>query len=66
MAAVTDACTAAAKAAPAWATASRAERGAVLRRMADALESRAADIVPPADRETALGETRLSGELTRT
>jgi len=60
------ACAAAAQAAPAWARASRAERAAVLRGIADALESRASDIVPVADRETALGEARLTGELTRT
>jgi NADP-dependent aldehyde dehydrogenase len=66
VAGVSETCAIAAEAATSWARATRAERGAALRRMADALEARAGDIVPLADRETALGETRLSGELTRT
>ncbi|WP_418607716.1 aldehyde dehydrogenase (NADP(+)) [Georgenia sp. SUBG003] len=39
---------------------------ALLRTLADALEARRDDIVAVADRETALGTTRLNGELTRT
>lgn len=44
----------------------RAGRAELLRAMADALEADRAGIVEIADRETALGETRLNGELTRT
>jgi NADP-dependent aldehyde dehydrogenase len=41
-------------------------RAELLRTMAEALEHRRAEIVRLADRETALGEPRLTGELTRT
>ena len=44
----------------------RAGRAQLLRALAGALEARRADIVAVADRETALGPTRLDGELTRT
>lgn len=63
---VDQACVAAARAAAGWAKTSRADRAAALRTIADALEARRDDIVPRADRETALGEGRLAGELTRT
>jgi NADP-dependent aldehyde dehydrogenase len=45
---------------------SRRDRAAMLRAMAEGLESRRAEIVATADSETALGEARLNGELTRT
>ncbi|RZU32215.1 aldehyde dehydrogenase (NADP(+)) [Blastococcus saxobsidens] len=57
---------AAALAAPGLDTLGRDGRGALLRALADGLEARRADIVGTADRETALGVTRLNGELTRT
>lgn len=57
---------AAALAAPDLEALGRAGRAALLRGLADALESRRPEIVAVADRETALGETRLNGELTRT
>jgi NADP-dependent aldehyde dehydrogenase len=41
-------------------------RARLLRALADALEARREDVVATADRETALGPTRLNGELTRT
>lgn len=41
-------------------------RAGLLRALVDALEERRAEIVEVADAETALGETRLNGELTRT
>jgi NADP-dependent aldehyde dehydrogenase len=44
----------------------RSGRAAVLRAMASALEERREALVATADRETALGPQRLSGELTRT
>lgn len=44
----------------------RAGRAALLRALSDALEARRDDVVAVADRETALGPTRLNGELTRT
>jgi NADP-dependent aldehyde dehydrogenase len=44
----------------------RAWRAGLLRTIADALEDRRSEIVAIADAETALGETRLNGELTRT
>lgn len=44
----------------------RAGRARMLRAMADALEARREDLVRLADRESALGEQRLNGELTRT
>ena len=57
---------AAALAAPELDALGRSGRSALLRALAEALEERRADIVGVADRETALGETRLDGELTRT
>jgi NADP-dependent aldehyde dehydrogenase len=59
-------CRRAAAAAPLLERMGRAARADLLRRMADALEARRAEIVPMAERETALGEARLNGELTRT
>ncbi|HTX00892.1 MAG TPA: aldehyde dehydrogenase (NADP(+)) [Acidimicrobiales bacterium] len=44
----------------------RHRRAAMLSAMADALEERRSEIVGLADRESALGEARLNGELTRT
>ncbi len=44
----------------------REGRAGLLEAMADALEERRPSLVPLADAETALGETRLNGELTRT
>jgi NADP-dependent aldehyde dehydrogenase len=59
-------CAAALAAAPALDGMGRAGRAALLRALADALEARREDVVAVADRETALGPTRLGGELTRT
>ncbi|TDQ45504.1 aldehyde dehydrogenase (NADP(+)) [Actinorugispora endophytica] len=59
-------CRAAAQAAPLLAATPRLERARILRAVAAALEAERAAIVALADRETALGETRLNGELTRT
>src|SRR5215218_3769818 len=59
-------CAAALGAAPALDGLGRAGRAALLRALADALEGRRDDVVTVADRETALGTTRLNGELTRT
>lgn len=42
------------------------QRAGWLAAVADALETRRADLVALADRESGLGETRLNGELTRT
>ncbi|WP_439590801.1 aldehyde dehydrogenase (NADP(+)) [Microbacterium sp.] len=56
----------AAAAAPVWASSSRADRAAWLRAAADALDAAADELVPIADRETRLGETRLRGEVGRT
>jgi NADP-dependent aldehyde dehydrogenase len=60
------ACRAAADAFNALDGASRAGRAALLRGLADALESDREAIVGLADRESALGPARLGGELTRT
>ena len=57
---------AAAAAAPVFADAGRELRAGLLRALADALEADRETIVGLADRETALGPTRLNGELTRT
>ncbi|MGR6319879.1 aldehyde dehydrogenase (NADP(+)) [Micromonospora soli] len=59
-------CAAALAAAPGLEALGRAGRAALLRGLADGLEDRRADIVAVADRETALGPARLTGELTRT
>jgi NADP-dependent aldehyde dehydrogenase len=58
-------CATAAAAGPALESAGRAARAAMLRSMAGALEDDRAELVATADRETALGPTRLNGELTR-
>ncbi|TQJ30077.1 aldehyde dehydrogenase (NADP(+)) [Microbacterium sp. SLBN-146] len=57
---------AAAAAAPVWARSTAAERASWLRAAADALDAAADELVPIADRETRLGETRLRGEVGRT
>jgi acyl-CoA reductase-like NAD-dependent aldehyde dehydrogenase len=49
-----------------WSASSGAQRGALLRGLADALESDRQGLVALADEETALGFTRLNGELDRT
>ncbi|HEX3788347.1 MAG TPA: aldehyde dehydrogenase (NADP(+)) [Pseudonocardiaceae bacterium] len=59
-------CQAAAAAAPLLADGGRPLRASLLHAMADALEADRETIVGLADRETALGMTRLNGELTRT
>ncbi|HVV22098.1 MAG TPA: aldehyde dehydrogenase (NADP(+)) [Pseudonocardiaceae bacterium] len=56
----------AAAAAPQLEKLGRPFRAGLLRALADALEADRATIVELADRETALGEPRLNGELTRT
>lgn len=56
----------AAAAAPVWARSSAADRATWLRAAADALDAAADELVPIADRETRLGETRLRGEVGRT
>jgi NADP-dependent aldehyde dehydrogenase len=45
--------------------ADRSKRAALLRAAADAVESRAAELIAAADAETALGVPRLTGELAR-
>ncbi|MFI5036335.1 MAG: aldehyde dehydrogenase family protein, partial [Acidimicrobiales bacterium] len=57
---------AAATAAPAFAAFDLSERATLLESVASALEEDASVLVATADRETALGETRLAGELRRT
>jgi acyl-CoA reductase-like NAD-dependent aldehyde dehydrogenase len=57
---------AASAAAPLWARSDGATRGALLRALAEALETDRAPLVACADRETALGPVRLNGELDRT
>ncbi|MGI8881391.1 MAG: aldehyde dehydrogenase (NADP(+)) [Jatrophihabitans sp.] len=56
----------AAAAAPAFGGSSRIDRARWLRAIADALETARPELVPVADQETALGDGRLNGELTRT
>jgi NADP-dependent aldehyde dehydrogenase len=56
----------AAAAAPIWARSSAAERASWLHAAADALDAAVDELVPIADRETRLGETRLRGEVGRT
>jgi NADP-dependent aldehyde dehydrogenase len=60
------ACAKAARAASAVEAMGRAGRAALLRQMAIEFESRRADVVAVADRETAIGPDRLQGELART
>jgi NADP-dependent aldehyde dehydrogenase len=57
---------AAAEALPAWAALDDEARARALEAVADALDERAADLAALADEETALGRTRLSGEVGRT
>jgi NADP-dependent aldehyde dehydrogenase len=57
---------AAALAFEAWRETSREARAAALEAVADALDANTADLVALADLETALGETRLTGEVART
>ncbi|WP_308187900.1 aldehyde dehydrogenase family protein [Pseudonocardia sp. ICBG1142] len=59
-------CAAAAAAAPGLEALGRDGRADLLDTLADALEARRTDVVGVADRETALGQARLDGELTRT
>jgi NADP-dependent aldehyde dehydrogenase len=59
-------CAAAKKAGEELAAIGRSGRAAMLRAMAESVESRRGDLVRVADRETGLGEQRLNGELTRT
>ncbi|MFC7481085.1 aldehyde dehydrogenase family protein [Luedemannella flava] len=63
---VAAATTAARAAAPAWAALTPPRRADILDAVAAAIEAARADLVPLADAETALGEARLTGELTRT
>src|SRR6201996_9840301 len=51
---------------PAVATLPDKDRARVLEALADALDERAKELVALADEETALGETRLTGEVGRT
>src|ERR1700727_10928 len=53
-------------AAPVWAAMAERERSRVLDATADALEAATDELVDTADGETALGETRLRGEMART
>ena len=57
---------AAAAARPGWEAIGPAGRAAALRAVADALDAHAGELVALADRETALGSTRLTGEVART
>ncbi|REJ07487.1 aldehyde dehydrogenase (NADP(+)) [Microbacterium bovistercoris] len=57
---------AASAAAPVWLTSAADTRAAWLRAIADGLDAAADELVPIADRETRLGETRLRGEVART
>ena len=56
----------AAAVAPRWARTAGEERAAVLRRIADLLDEADDELVTAADAETALGRTRLTGEVART
>jgi acyl-CoA reductase-like NAD-dependent aldehyde dehydrogenase len=60
------ACAGAAAAFPAWSASTGAERAALLRALATALEADREALVSLADEETALGPVRLNGELDRT
>jgi NADP-dependent aldehyde dehydrogenase len=57
---------AAAAARPAWEAMGPAGRAAALRAVADALDAQAGELAAVADTETALGSTRLTGEVART
>ncbi|MPY98539.1 MAG: aldehyde dehydrogenase family protein [Actinophytocola sp.] len=61
-----EAARAAADAADWLAESSPRQRGELLHAVADALDDAAAELIPLADTETALGEARLTGELART
>ena len=63
---VDEAARAAAEAAPAYARTSRAERAAFLRRIADEIDARGADLTAAGTSETGLPEVRLEGERGRT
>jgi NADP-dependent aldehyde dehydrogenase len=63
---VSDLCRAAASCATELRQRPRAWRAGLLRGMADGLEKQRSALVAVADAETALGEARLNGELTRT
>src|ERR1700761_783068 len=65
-AAVDAAVDAAAETLPAWADLDDEARARALEAIADALDGHATDLVQLADEETALGETRLTGEVART
>lgn len=56
---------AAAEALPGWSALDDEERARALEAIADALDERAGDLAALADEETALGETRLAGEVGR-
>lgn len=56
----------AASAAPSFGSTPASTRAKLLRALADGLQANAADLVPLADSETALGLPRLEGELART
>ncbi|MGQ0708944.1 MAG: aldehyde dehydrogenase family protein [Rhodoferax sp.] len=66
LAEVDGACEAAAAASDAWQASTGAQRAALLHALATALESEREALVAVADSETALGPTRLNGELDRT
>src|SRR6201992_2877875 len=57
---------AAAEALPAWAALDDDARAQALKAIATTLDEHAAELVALADEETALGETRLTGEVGRT
>jgi len=63
---VREACRTAQLAAAAWGPLAPGRRAGVLETLADALDAESARLVPLADSETALGQTRLAGELART
>jgi NADP-dependent aldehyde dehydrogenase len=63
---VAAAASAAAAAAPAWAATSPAVRAGILTEVAAALDAHAGELAALADRETALGGARLTGEVART
>jgi acyl-CoA reductase-like NAD-dependent aldehyde dehydrogenase len=58
--------TAAASASAPWAATAAADRARALRQVADGLDAAGVDLVDLADRETGLGQGRLTGELART
>lgn len=60
------ACDAARAAFSTWASSTGAQRAALLRGLAEALEVQREELVAVADEETALGPVRLNGELDRT